>query len=425
MLLVEESSQGPIRIRDLVGHREAVEGDTPLEAVHKRFAETGRDFMAVLDGARLTGVCARREIATQLGARFGFALFARRPVREHLTPTALRIDEGMGLRTVLESVAARPEALFYDDVILVDSGGAFLGFIYVHALVRLQTRLLVDNISELEASRRQIAEKNQAMEDDLLMAREVQLAMLPGGEGTAGGAGCWSFHSHYEPAGGVSGDFFHVLPISDSEAGVLVCDVMGHGVRSALVTAMLRAFIADLRPLAREPGALLTRLNRELTQILAHAGTLLFVTAAYAQVDTGAGRVSYAQAGHPTGYVRRAGGRVDRLPMNDDLAGPALGLIPDFEYASASGEIAPGDSAVLFTDGLTEARAPSGEEWGEERLLSGISGRAAEEPGRLLKAIVASASDFTGGRGFEDDVCVVCLTSLAPRPAGPFRVAEG
>jgi serine phosphatase RsbU (regulator of sigma subunit) len=406
---VQADTQEPLQIRSLVGHRESVEAGTPLEAVHKRFAENGRDFMAVLDGDRLAGVCARREIAMKLGARFGFALFARSPVREHLSPNVLTIVEGLQIREVLESVSARAEAYFYDDVLLSDAAGGFVGFIFVHELVRLQTRLLLGNISALERSRREIAEKNKAMEDDLRMARDVQLAMLPEGAGATEAGRGWEFHSHYAPAGGVSGDFFQVIPVSEHAAGVLVCDVMGHGVRSALVTAMIRAFTEELRPMARDPGALLTRLNAELSGVLQNSGTLLFVTAAYVIVDAADGSLNYAQAGHPTGFVRRASGRVEPLPMDDDGAGPALGLIADCAYASRRGRMGPGDAAILYTDGLTEARAASGEEWGEGRLMAELGAHPSRATGELLPGVVAAAGAFAGGGPFEDDVCLVSL----------------
>ena len=406
---VNPDSPPAVELRSLVGHRESVAADAPLEDVHKRFAETGRDFLAVLDADRLLGVCARREIAMQLGARFGFALFARSPVREHLMAAALRLCEDAPLPEALASVSARSDESFYDDVLLVDASGGFIGFILVHALVRLQTDLLLGNIAALERSRREVAQKNKAMEDDLLMAREVQLAMLPSGGADRGPRVRWRFHSRYAPAGGVSGDFFQLLPISDSSAGVLVCDVMGHGVRSALVTAMIRAFSEDLRSVAADPGALLTRLNQGLMGILRQAGSLLFVTAAYAVVEGETGTVRYGQAGHPTGFIRRASGAVDLLPVDDDVAGPALGLIDDHAYASGCASMAPGDTALLFTDGVFEVRNAEGEEWGQERLRAAVSGRARLQSEELLEAVVSAAGSFAAGGLFDDDVCIVSL----------------
>ncbi|MFY9925672.1 MAG: SpoIIE family protein phosphatase [Opitutaceae bacterium] len=403
----------PVGLRSMLGHRESVAGDAPLEEVHRRFSESGRDFLAVLDGPRLLGVCARREIAMQLGARFGFALFAHRPVREHLMASAFRLCETTPLPEALASVSARANENFYDDVLLVDEAGGYVGFIFVHALVRLQTEMLLGNIAALERSRLEVAEKNKAMEDDLLMAREVQLAMLPA-SGDARDPGLrWSFHSQYRPAGGVSGDFYQLIRISEGAAGILLCDVMGHGVRSALITSMLRAFAEDLRPVAGDPGALLTRLNQCLMTVLRHAGHFLFVTAAYAVVDVDASTLAYGQAGHPTGFIRHASGAVEALPSDGDVAGPALGLIDDFTYVAGRQGLRPGDAVILFTDGVFEARDRAGDEWGQERLREEIARRAGLPVGDLLPAVISASGEFAGVGAFEDDVCMVALEARA------------
>jgi sigma-B regulation protein RsbU (phosphoserine phosphatase) len=176
---------------------------------------------------------------------------------------------------------------------------------------------------------------------------------------------------------------------------------------------MLRAFAEDLRAMANDPGALLTRLNQCLMGVLRQAGHLLFVTAAYAVVDVGGSAVAYGQAGHPTGFLRHASGAVDLLPAEGDVAGPALGLIEDFQYVAGSRSLLPGDSVILFTDGLTEARDPSGLEWGEERLRAEVARHAGISAEDLLAGVVHAAATFAGGGSFEDDVCIV---SLAARP---------
>jgi serine phosphatase RsbU (regulator of sigma subunit) len=325
--------------------------------------------------------------------------------------SVLVLREATPLPEALSSVAGRANELFYDDVLLVDGRGAFVGFILVHALVRLQTQLLLGNIAALERSRQEISQKNRAMEEDLLMAREVQLAMLPAPAAPGPGVR-WRLCHHYAPAGGVSGDFFQVLRISDAAAGVLVCDVMGHGVRSALVTAMVRAFAEELRPEAADPGSLLTRLNRSLTSVLRQSGTLLFVTAAYVFLDAESGRLAYGQAGHPTGFLRRASGAVEPLPAQGEVAGPALGLVEDHAYVSGAGSIGPGDAAVLFTDGVFEVRDSTGEEWGLDRLRAQMEARRGQRMAELLAALVAEAGRHAQGAPFDDDVCLVSLETL-------------
>src|SRR5207247_11184856 len=121
----------------------------------------------------------------------------------------------------------------------------------------------------------ELQQRNTEMQQDLDLAREVQEAFLPQQYPTfpAGAASTEStllFHHRYLPTATVGGDFFDVLPLSDTEAGVFICDVMGHGVRAALVTAIIRGLVEELRPLAVDPGESLTGITRRLISILRH-----------------------------------------------------------------------------------------------------------------------------------------------------------
>jgi len=116
----------------------------------------------------------------------------------------------------------------------------------------------------------------------------------------------FQFVHRYEPTESVSGDFFSISAISDTEVGVFICDVTGHGVRAALVTAMIRALAEDLKPLARDPGNFLRKLNGDLCSILKNTGSPMLTTGFYAVADSRTGRLRFANAGQP--------GRPRRLP---------------------------------------------------------------------------------------------------------------
>jgi sigma-B regulation protein RsbU (phosphoserine phosphatase) len=248
------------------------------------------------------------------------------------------------------------------------------------------------------------------MEDDLRMAREVQVAMLPR-EFPACRTGIGSglrFAHLYEPAGGVGGDFFDVLPISATSAGVIICDVMGHGVRSALITAMVRTMIEELRPQAADPAVLLTRLNASLTKLLQRTGDMIFVTAAYAVIDVAGRRLTYAQAGHPTPLhwsARR--GRAELLPGADKIGGLALGLLEDSVYEATELPLEDGDRVLFFTDGIFEAANAQGEEFGMARLGEALRFQANVDLEAVLTGLRAMAADFSDGKPFGDDVCLV------------------
>ncbi|MGC3988604.1 MAG: SpoIIE family protein phosphatase [Chthoniobacteraceae bacterium] len=368
----------------------------------------------------------------RLGARYGFALFSRKPISEFLSPAPVLIREGQPMTSVLETVFSRADEAFYDDVVLLDSEDRFLGLIHVHSLVRVQTQFLRDNIAQLEEQKRVINEKNQQMEEDLVMACEIQLAMLPREHllfpATAlPGDPHLEFARLYQPAQKVGGDVIHVLPLSGQSIGVFIADVMGHGVRSALVTAMLRALVEEAGAAQSDPGALLTQLNRDLSSILRHTGDMLFATAFYLIADLASGTVRYACAGHPRPLrLRRNTGRVEVLPCTRPVAGPGLCVIETATYGTATASLENDDLVLLYTDGIIEAPSPEGDLYSLERLQASLLRHADLSPVALADAILADAHRFTQGLGFDDDVCLaavqVALQSSLQDVAGPANL---
>jgi sigma-B regulation protein RsbU (phosphoserine phosphatase) len=404
-----------VDLRTLTAHAEWIPSVTTVEVAQAVMGRKNIDFVAVLEGPRLIGVCTRRDLAQQLGSRYGFALNARQPVGMFLARAVLKISTTTPITAVFKAATARGPLEFYDDVLLVEPDGRYAGMIPMRAIVRLQTEFLLRNNAQLEASRDEIADKNAAMEKDLLMAREVQLAMLPPAHAPFFANGLALRLAHrYRPAGSVSGDFYDVLRISDDVAGILVCDVMGHGARSALVTAMVRAMLEELRPFAADPGVMLTRLNRNLGRILHQTGSLIFVTAAYAVVHLGQRRLRYAQAGHPTPLRWDATTRaVRKVDCPDELAGPALGLLDTFTFGTVEEDFGAGDRLVLFTDGVTEAASPTEEEFGAERLVKEIELGAARPLNESVQALLNEVERFCAGEPFRDDVCIIAAEATA------------
>jgi serine phosphatase RsbU (regulator of sigma subunit) len=403
-----EADPDLVELRTLVSHDRSVPASTTAEELQAAFERWNVDFIAVLDAGRMLGLCSRRQLAQQLSSRYGFALNARQPAGAFLTPAPLLFPDRTPITEVFRAASGRVAGDFYDDVALVDALGGYLGMIPMLTLVRLQTEFLLRNNARLEASRLEIAAKNRALEDDLLMAREVQLAMQPQAHPPLSANGLTLRLAHlYRPAGSVSGDFFDVLRISDHATGIIVCDVMGHGVRSALITAMIRAMLEELRPVAADPGVLLTRLNGGLARILRQGGELIFVTAAYLVVHLGLGWLRYAQAGHPTPLRWDSRGRAVRPVLcPNESAGPALGLIEDFEFAMVEEPFSEKDRLMLFTDGIIEAADPAGSEFGTERLARAFACCVDIPLGEGLDNVLREVADFNGG-AFADDVCIV------------------
>ncbi len=407
-----------IDLRQLVSHNKRAEAGTKTEEVARAFSEANVEFLAVLEGGKLVGMCSRHELSALLGGRYGFSLFARDPISKHLSKNEIRIRVGDAIGEVLATVFARGTEEFYDDVLLVDHAGDFVGLIATETLFKVQNALLRGNILELETKEREIRAKNEQMETDLRMAMELQQALLPRdyplfpSTATAQTARLRFAHL-YQPASMVSGDFFHVVRISDQEAGVFICDVMGHGVRSALITAMLRALIAAEGVNLADPGSLMTDLNRELTAILKQTGTVLFVTALYCVFQIDQMTMRHARAGHHAPlHLRRNLEEVHFASGTNDAAGPALGLFPGAHFGTTTTQLSPGDLVLLFTDGIIEAENAAGGEWGLAGLKQTVRANLPAPGSTLLSFLLAQAQAFTGTNEFVDDICLAAVELL-------------
>jgi serine phosphatase RsbU (regulator of sigma subunit) len=161
-----------------------------------------------------------------------------------------------------------------------------------------------------------------------------------------------------------------VLALSETQAGLFICDVMGHGVRSALVTAMVRGLVEELRPIAVDPGQLLTRINSDLRAILQQTGTPLFTTAFYMVADLERRQIFYANAGHPRPFlIHRLSGTVEILKNADGKARPrsVFSRNPPIRRPLVRWRLA---TVMLFTDGLYEVEGPEDQPFSQELLLA-------------------------------------------------------
>jgi phosphoserine phosphatase RsbU/P len=265
----------------------------------------------------------------------------------------------------------------------------------------------------LAESREQLRVKNGQMEDDLKMAREIQVAMLPQlypalPRGLTPEESVFQFTHRYHPSGTVGGDFFSVAPISDFEVAVFICDVAGHGVKSALITAMIRALVEELRPVAHDPGQFMTKLNSELFAILKHAGSPVLTTAFYLVANCTLGQMQYSNAGHPKPLLlRRADNVVQQLKNNTPKSQAALGLFEKVTYKTSEIKLTPGDLLMLFTDGLFEVNSAQDEMFSQEQLATMVTRNLHLPAPQLFDAVLREIRELSADHQFEDDVCLV------------------
>jgi phosphoserine phosphatase RsbU/P len=273
---------------------------------------------------------------------------------------------------------------------------------------------------ELARSREELRLKNTVMEENLKMAREIQLAMLPQQypafpRHAAQGESALQFTHRYLPTETVGGDFFTITALSDAEAAVFICDVAGHGVRSALVTAMIRALVEELRPLAADPGQFLTKLNSDLYAILRHTGSPLLTTAFYLVANWQTGVLRFANAGHPRPlHLRRQPGGVEFLANRSGKPHPALGLWEDSVCQTSETKLSPGDLVLLFTDGLFEVESAQHDLYTEEMLSAAAQRRIQLPASELFDELLSEIQQFSVTGQFADDVCLVGMKLARP-----------
>lgn len=272
----------------------------------------------------------------------------------------------------------------------------------------------------------QLHKKTQQIEDELKMARELQLAMLPQDfpliPAGAGAGEALKFYSYYMPSGAVSGDFFDVVQLSETAAGIFMCDVMGHGVRAALVTAMIHSLVQDMGAKAPDPGELLSEINEALFKVFRQTGTTMFATAVYMVADVATGTLSYSNAAHPHPLrLARPAHTVEVLGHDTGgKKGPALGLFRESKYPTCHRSMSVNDLLLFYTDGIVEEEGQGGEIFGEERLSGSLSSLCSLPPKEMLAKILDELRCFAGHQEFSDDVCLlgVDVKWLKPAPGG-------
>ncbi|HET7226770.1 MAG TPA: SpoIIE family protein phosphatase [Candidatus Eisenbacteria bacterium] len=245
---------------------------------------------------------------------------------------------------------------------------------------------------------RELLERRR-LEKELAIARDIQRSFLPERAPELPGfdlAGATFSHDE------VGGDYFDFIRVSDSRIGLAIADVSGKGIPASLIMAGFRmTLLAQIRN-EFAIGAAMRKANSLLYESTERDK---FVTAFYGVLDVKHRVLNFTNAGHNPPLLRRADGSLEAL----EEGGMALGVLPDARYEERPLALRPGDVLVMFTDGVSEAQAPSGELFGERRLeqcLERLADRSARE---ILDGIVQEARAWAGERGLSDDLTVMVL----------------
>jgi len=316
-----------------------------------------------------------------------------------------RFDEAVSILDMgVHSLAAAP---------LLDSEGS-LGMIALTSTLRTalfdeeDLELLVSlasiaamrirNVALTEKAAEEAA-KRARFEEELTLARQIQVALLPSQLPEVEG---YELYGGNIPSRGVSGDFYSVIERTNGEFVFMVVDVSGKGMAASLLTFSLEALAAGPIEMGESPAEICTKVCRWL-----YGRTLpaKYATMILAVLDPETHTLSYANAGHNPGLLVTAGGKIQELGPS----GPPVGLLPEGAYTDSEVQLEPGDLMLLYTDGITEASDPDDEEFGMERLARVSKKRRQDDLELLAEAIQHDLDAFAKGIPYADDRTLVML----------------
>ena len=263
-------------------------------------------------------------------------------------------------------------------------------------------RVTIDRtLRHLEEWREALASRDKlvALQNELDVASQMQQSILPTAFPSNPG---YQVFANMEPARNVGGDFYDILPLEDGSVGLAIADVSDKGVPAALFMMSSRTLMKGAAIGSENVGQVLSEVNDLLNE---DNDAAMFVTVLYAVYDPKTNALSYASGGHDPPLIVRSDGSSVLAPSTH---GVALGVAPGIEYGYHEMSLEPGDTVVLFTDGVTEAMNADNEQFGIERLREVFVGNPPADSEEANRAVFEAVRDFAGDTPQSDDI--TCLT---------------
>ena len=293
--------------------------------------------------------------------------------------------------------------------------GDLLGVLYLDsrrptAFSRLDRQILdalaADAASTLDNARLIERERErQRLEQEINIARDIQQALLPRNFPNSPEFAVTGVNF---PCLSVGGDYFDVFPLSDGRTAFVIADVSGKGLGAAIVTTMLQGALSGMT-LGTDPALVFNHVNRFLCN---HTEVGRYATVFFGLLDND-GHLEFINAGHPSPFLIRRGAADEAFTEGSF----PVGLVPEAQYTAACLKLEPGDTLVLFTDGVTEAMDPDDELFGVPRLKKVLTGQVECPLEHLQKCVLEAVENFTRGARQADDLTLLIVRYRATAAA--------
>jgi sigma-B regulation protein RsbU (phosphoserine phosphatase) len=249
------------------------------------------------------------------------------------------------------------------------------------------------------------------MQQELDVAHTIQASFLP--DGSPNIPGC-SVATFWQAARQVGGDFYDFLPLGDDKWGMVIADVADKGVPAALFMALTRTILRAVAFSNSDPAHVLVRANEIIAR---EARSDLFVTVFYGVWDPATERFSYANAGHNPPLLMQPNGNFQTLLGH----GVALGILPEIQMKSHTMSLRPGETLIIYTDGVTEALNEDFDEFGLQRLQVAARTAARQPAAAIIQQITDNIRDHTGQTAQFDDMTLMVIKRLSAAKTGATR----
>ncbi len=368
--------------------------DLSIEAVG---AERG--VLLTLEGGQLTVQASR-------GDGFRISTTVRDKVINEKTSLLLKdVRDDEAFRAMQSIVSQKVRSLM---AVPLQTDDEVIGLIYVDSSLMgreytnddLDLLTVMANVAGIRIERQRMAEIEQArrrLASELEQAAEIQRQFLPAKAPVVPGLDLAAYNA---PCRTVGGDYYDFVTYPDGRVAVVVGDVCGKGMPAALLMMSLQARVQVLADEPESPACLVERLNRILT---AASLNNRFVSFFYSLLDPATGDMCYSNAGHNPPLLLRSNGEIQRL----EGGGPVLGILPGISYEEEHCFLTPGDVVLLYSDGVTEANNPAGEEFGEDRLVRLVEEARCQPAEKILGAVTQAVQDWMAGAPAADDITLV------------------
>ena len=259
----------------------------------------------------------------------------------------------------------------------------------------------------------------EVLEAELRVARTIQMGVVPRDFAAFACGGRVDVFGALEPARAVGGDLYDVFVLDDRRLVVVIGDVSGKGIPAALFMVMTATLVRGVARLTGRPGEVLARVNDELA---AQNPSDMFVTLFCGVLDVETGVMTCASGGHLPPVIVRDG--VAPRPAYDSQ-GTLVGALPGLVFPESEIRLEPGDTLMLYTDGVTEAFDRAGVWFGDERLLTALAQRTGPTAREAAEGLLAQVRAFAAGAEQADDIAVVAIRYAGPRAGGELRLELG